>query len=182
MNALIDLLPLAAFIGGYFLSGIYAATGALIVASIVAAALLWLRTRKPPKMQLITAAMAIVFGGMTLWLHNPEFIKLKFSLVYLLFAGALLGSHFIGDKVLLARIPQDVLTLPDAVWRRINVAWIFYFLVLAAVNLYVARNYSEAIWVKFKFACIFMPVVFMLLQAPFLAPYLETDPKNDHAR
>jgi intracellular septation protein len=182
MNALIDLLPLAAFIGGYFTGGIYAATGALIVACVVSAGLLWLRTRKPPKMQLITAAMAIVFGGMTLWLHNPDFIKLKFSLVYLLFAAALLGSHFVGDKVLLARIPQDVLKLPDALWRRVNIAWIFYFLLLAAVNLYIARNFSEAIWVKFKLACIFLPVVFMLLQAPFLAPYLETDPKNDHAR
>jgi intracellular septation protein len=182
MNALIDLLPVVLFGIAYFLRGIYAATAVLIVACFGVVLVSWLRTRRVPKMQLFTALLAAVFGGMTIYLHNPEFIKIKFSLVYLLFAVALLGSHFIGDKVLLARIPQDAIKLPDAVWRRVNLAWVLYFLFLAGLNLYIAENFSEAFWVKFKLACVFLPVVFILLQAPFLARYLESDPENDHAR
>ena len=182
MNALIDLLPVVLFGIAYFLRGIYAATAVLIVTCFGVVLVSWLRTRSVPKMQLFTAVLAAVFGGMTIYLHNPEFIKIKFSLVYLLFAVALLGSHFIGDKVLLARIPQDAIKLPDAVWRRVNLAWVLYFLFLAGLNLYIAENFSEAFWVKFKLACVFLPVVFILLQAPFLARYLESDPENDHAR
>lgn len=182
MNALIDLLPLALFGAAYFLRGIYTATAVLIGACFAMVAISWLRTHRLPKMQLFTAVLAALFGGLTLYLHNPEFIKIKFSLVYLLFAAALLGSHFVGDKVLLARIPQDAIKLPDAVWRRLSLAWVLYFLCLAGLNLYIAEHFSEAFWVKFKLACAFLPVVFMLLQVPFLAPYLESDPENDHAR
>jgi len=182
MNALIDLLPLVLFGAAYFLRDIYTATAVLIAACFGVVIYSWLRTRSVPKMQLFTAVLAALFGGMTIYLHNPEFIKLKFSLVYLLFAAALVGSHFVGDKVLLARIPQDAIKLPEAVWRRLNLAWALYFLFLAGLNLYIAENFSEAFWVKFKLACVFLPVVFMLLQAPFLAPYLESDPESDHAR
>ena len=181
MNTLIDLLPVVLFGAAYYLRGIYTATAVLLAACFGIVLLSWLRTRRVPKMQLITALLAAVFGGMTIYLHNPEFIKLKFSLVYLLFGAALLGSHFVGDKVLLARIPQDAIKLPDAVWRRLNLAWVFYFLLLAGVNLYIAENFSEAFWVKFKLACVFLPVVFMLLQAPFLARHLESDTERDHA-
>ena len=182
MNQMIDLLPVLLFGAAYFLSGIYTATAVLIASCFGLLLYSWLRTRKVNKMQLITALLAAVFGGMTLWLRNPEFIKIKFSVVYVLFAGAMLFSHFVGGKVLIQRIPQEVLRMPDAVWRRVSLAWIGYFLVLAGVNLYVAENFSEAVWVKFKLACLFLPVVFMMAQAPFLAPYLEPDPKNDHAR
>lgn len=182
MNALIDLLPLALFIGVLKLYNIYAATEVLMAACIAATAIQWPRLRQPPKMQLLTTAMVIVFGGLTLYLRNPEFIKIKFSLVYLLLAGMMLGSHFIGDKVLLARIPQSEIQLPDPVWRRLSLAWIGYFLVLAGVNFYIAENFSDKAWANFKFASMFMPLVFMLLQAPFLVRYLEPDPKDDHAR
>jgi intracellular septation protein len=182
MNALIDLLPLALFIGVLKLRDIYAATEVLMIACVIVTAVQWLRTRRTPKMQLFTTALVMVFGGLTLYLRNPEFIKIKFSLVYLLLAGMMLGSHFIGDKVLLARIPQTEIKLPDNVWRNLSLAWIGYFLVLAGVNFYIAEHFSDSIWANFKFASIFMPVVFMLLQAPFLARYLEPDPKDDHAR
>ena len=98
MNALLDLLPVVLFGIAYFLRGIYTATAVLIVACFALVLLTWLRTRRVPKMQLFTAVLAAVFGGMTIYLHDPEFIKLKFSLVYLLFAVALIGSHFVGDK------------------------------------------------------------------------------------
>jgi intracellular septation protein len=182
MNALIDLLPLALFLAVLKLVDIYVATEVLMASCIALVLYHWVQTRKLPKMHLVTAVLACVFGGMTLYFRNPEFIKLKFSIVYLLFAAAMLSSHFFGDKVLIQRIPQDALKLPDPVWRRMSLAWIGYFVALAAVNWYIAEHFSEKAWGNFKFASAFFPVVFMLAQAPFLAPYLEPDPKNDHAR
>jgi intracellular septation protein len=182
MNALIDLLPLALFLAVLKLVDIYAATMVLMASCVALVGYHWIRTRRLPKMHLATAVLACVFGGLTLYFRNPEFIKLKFSLVYMLMAAVMLVSHFVGDKVLIQRIPQDALKLPDPVWRRISLAWVLYFLTLALVNWYIAENFSEKVWGNFKFASAFFPVVFMLLQAPFLAPYLEPDPKNDHAR
>lgn len=182
MNALIDLLPLALFLAVLKLVDIYAATVVLMGSCVALVAYHWVRTRALPKMALATAVLACVFGGMTLYFRNPEFIKLKFSIVYLMFGAVMLLSHFVGDKVMIQRIPQDALKLPDAVWRRMSWAWIGYFLFLAVVNWYIAENFSEKVWGNFKFASAFFPVVFMLAQAPFLAPYLEPDPKNDHAR
>lgn len=182
MNTVIDLLPVALFLAVLKIYNIYAATVVLMVACSLTVLISWVRTRKLPKMQLITAILAVVFGGFTLYLRNPEFIKIKFSVVYALMAIAMLGSHFIGDRVLLARIPQDAIKLPEKVWRRMSLAWIVYFLLLACVNLYIAEHFSDAVWANFKFVCFFLPVIFMLLQAPFLARYLESDPENDHAR
>jgi intracellular septation protein len=182
MNALIDLLPLALFLAVLKLADIYAATVVLMVGCVALVPYHWAATRKPPMMHLVTALLACVFGGMTLYFRNPEFIKLKFSVVYLLTAGAMLASHFFGDKVLLQRIPQDSVKLPEAVWRGMSLAWVVYFAALAAVNWYIAENYSEKVWVNFKYVSAVLPVVFMLAQAPFLMPYLEPDPKNDHAR
>jgi intracellular septation protein len=181
MNALIDLLPLLLFLAALKIFNIYVATVALMVSCTALAAYYWVRRGRLPKMHAITAVLSWVFGGMTLYFRNPEFIKIKFSVVYVLMAAAMLASHFMGDRVLLARIPQDVLKLPDAVWRRMSLAWIIYFLAIAAVNFYIAENFSDAVWGNFKFASAFFPMVFMLLQAPFLARYLETEPESDHA-
>lgn len=182
MKTLIDLLPLALFLAVMKLVNIYAATVVLMVSCTALMVYYWVSTRRLPKMHAIVAVLSCVFGGLTLYFRNPEFIKIKFSLVYVLMAAGMLASHFIGDKVLLARIPQDALKLPDSVWRRMSLAWIFYFLALAAVNLYIAENFSDAFWGNFKLASAFFPMVFMLMQAPFLARYLESDPENDHAR
>ena len=182
MNQILDLLPLGLFLAVLKLQDIYAATIVLMVSCVALLAYHWVRTRKLPKMHAIVAISACVFGGMTLYFRNPEFIKLKFSIVYVLMAALMLLSHFFGDKVLIQRIPQDALKLPDAVWRRVSLAWIGYFLALALANWYIAEHFSEKVWGNFKLASAFLPVVFMLAQAPFLAPYLEPDPKNDHAR
>lgn len=164
-------------------SNIYAATVVLMASCVALAGYRWICTRSLPKMHLITAIMACVFGGLTLYYRDPEFIKLKFSLVYLLIAVTMLSSHFIGEKVLIQRIPQDVLNMPDTAWRRVSLAWTVYFVILAGVNWYIAQHFSEKVWFSFKFiAATILPLVFMLMQMPFLAPYLEPDPKDDHAR
>lgn len=174
MNWLLDYAPLLAFFAAYAVGGIYPATAVLIAASVLAVLAGWLLRRKINKVHLLTAVVAAVFGGLTLWLRDPQFIKLKPTIIYAVFAAALLGSHLIGDKVLLARLPQDAVRLPDAVWRRVNFAWAIFFALCAVLNLYVAHNYSEGAWVRFKvFGFTVLMFAFLLLHAPFLARYLE---------
>lgn len=177
MAAILDLIPAALFFAAYALYGLYVATAVLIVASWILVAAVWFRTRRVPQMQLAVAIVVAVFGGLTLALHDPGFIKIKPTVLYGALALALLGSHFIGDKVLLARIPQQMIVMPDAMWRRVNLAWVAFFVFCAALNLYVAANFSEATWVKVKvFGFTGLTFVFLLLHAPFLSRYFVEPP------
>ena len=182
MNALIELVPALLFFTAWVMYDIYVATAVLIASCVGLVLATWLRTRKFKQSQVITAVVAAVLGGLTLWLHNPEFIKLKPTALYGAFALALFASHFVGDRVLLARIPQKQIELPAPVWRRVNFAWGVYFVFCAALNLYVAMNYSEAVWVKMKvFGFSALTFLFLIAHAPFLSRYLETEAKSDDA-
>jgi intracellular septation protein len=174
MKFLLDFAPALAFFGAYYFFGIYVATATLIVALFLLVAVYWLRERRLHKAHLATALVALVLGGLTIAVHDPVFIKFKPTAVYAVFALALLGSMFIGDKVLLARIPQTAIVLPDPVWRRVNLAWVAFFAFCALLNLYVAQRFDEATWVKFKtFGFTALMFVFLLAHAPFLSKYLQ---------
>ncbi len=180
MNVLIEFAPALLFASAWVFYDIYVATAVLMVSCFGVLLISWLRTRRLPKNQIFTAVLAGVLGGLTLWLRNPEFIKLKPTALYGAFALALFVSHFIGDKVLLARLPQTQIELPDPVWRRVNLAWSIFFLFCAALNFYVATHFSEAVWIKFKlFGFSALTLVFLLLHVPFLARYLEPEAKSD---
>lgn len=173
MNALIDFLPALLFLGAYAAYGIYVATAVLIVAMFALVAWYWFREHRLHKAHFVTALVALVLGGLTLYVHDARFIKFKPTVVYAVFSLALLGSHVIGDRVLLARLPQKSIELPDAVWRKVNFAWAIFFLGCAVLNLYVAWHYSEAAWVKFKtFGFTTLMFVFLIAHVPFLKRYL----------
>lgn len=176
MKFLLDMAPALLFFAAYYFAGIYVATGVLIASLFSLVAIYWLWARKLHKMHLVTAIIAGIFGGLTIYIHDPAFIKLKPTALYALLSIALMLSHFIGDRVLLQRIPQTAIALPDPVWRRINIAWTLFFAFCALLNLYVAANFDEATWVKFKtFGFTVLMFVFMLAHAPFIARY---QPKN----
>jgi len=179
-DTLIDLIPAPVFFGVYHFWGIYASTAALIAACWLVFGLQWLRRHTLPKMPLITALAASVFGGLTLWLHNAEFIKMKLTLVDGAFAFVLLGSHVVGNKVLLARIPQTKIHMPDSVWRGVNLAWGLFFAASAALNFYVAGHFSEATWVAFKsYGSSLLMFVFLLGHIPFVGRYfVDEQPSN----
>jgi intracellular septation protein len=178
MKLLLDYLPLAAFLAAYYFGDIYMATAALIaslIASVIAHRVLFGHWSK---MYLGVTAVATVLGGLTLYLRDPAFIKLKPTIVYGAFSAALLASHFIGQRVLLARLPQSVLVMPDAVWRKVNFAWAMFFAFCAVLNLYVAGHYEEATWVKFKvIGFTVLPLVFALAHTPFLGRYVAAEQK-----
>ena len=180
MKALLDLLPAVAFLGAYYFGDIYLATAALIVSMFVTVAGHWLISRKLHKAHLIGALVAMVLGGITLAFRNPDFIKLKPSVVYTLFALALLGSNFIGEKVLLQRIPQKLLVMPDAVWKRVNASWALFFLFCAALNYVIAYHYDESTWVQLKaYGFSLLMMAFMLAHLPFLSRYVVQEENSE---
>ena len=176
MKFLLDYAPALLFFAAYFLYDIYVATATLIVAAIALVLVYRVWQKRWHKSHLVVAVLATVLGGLTLAIHDPVFIKFKPTAVYGVFALALLGSPVIGQRVLLARIPQQTFRFPEPVWRRVNFAWGLFFVGRAALNWYVADTYDEATWVKFKtFGFTALMLVFLLAHAPFLARYLPQD-------
>jgi len=167
MKLFIDFLPIILFFIAYKIHGIYFATEVLIVASILL--MLWQRWRqgRVESMTWISTLLVLLFGGLTIYFHNDTFIKWKPSILYLLFAGALLWTHW-RETPLLQRVMggQLPVALPNSFWRRLNRYWIGFFLFLAALNILVAYSFPTAIWVDFKlFGMLILTVLFVIYQA-----------------
>ena len=152
MQLLFEFLPILAFVIAYKLGGMYVATAVLIVAVIAQASIEWIRRRKVSPMLLISAALVLVFGGITLILKDKTFIQWKPTILYWLFAIVLFASRFIGEKPMIERLLGENIAVDRAVWNRANSLFACFFLAMGAVNLFVAYSYDEATWVYFKFA------------------------------
>jgi intracellular septation protein len=154
MHALLNFLPLAAFLIAYLAGGIYMATGVLMAAMLLLALLDWLRTRKVSPMHALSTVLVLVFGTATLVLHDPRFLKWKPSVLLWLLALAFLGSQFVGRAPLVQRMLEQAVPgserLARSHWLRLNVAWVLAYALLGALNLLVAYNASERTWVWFK--------------------------------
>ena len=173
MKQILDLAPAVVFFVAYYLGDIYTATAAVIVALFVVVAVYGLIERRLHKMHAAAAVLALALGGLTLYVRDPVFIKFKPSVVYTLLGLILAGSHWIGDRVLLARLPQTLFVLPPALWRRINAVWAAFFFGLAALNLYVASQLSEATWVQFRtYGYSILMFAFLMAHLPFLSKYM----------
>lgn len=170
MQLLFDFFPVIAFFIAYKLAGIYVATGVIIVAVVAQVAVQWIRHQKISTMSLVSAALVLVFGGLTLLVHDKAFIQWKPTVVNWLFAVAFLGSHFIGDQPIVQRMLGSQVTLPPASWRRLNLGWVVFFTVMGAANLYVAYNFAESTWVNFKlFGVLGLTLLFVIIQGAWIA-------------
>lgn len=156
---------------------IYLATLTAIVATFIQVALTAIVSKKVEKMHIITLILLVVFGGATLLLKDPVFIKWKPTAINWLFAAVFLGSAFIGEKPLVQRMMGHALEIEDSrVWKRLNMAWVWFFILSGVANLVVAFNFSEEIWVDFKlFGLMGLTLVFVIGQAFYLARYIPTD-------
>lgn len=173
MKFLYDFFPIVLFFIAYKLYGMYVATAVIIVASLLQVGFSWFRHRKVEKMHLITLVIVLVFGGLTLILQDPVFIKWKPTVVNWLFATAFLGSQFIGAKTLVERMMSTQIDLPSPVWRRLNLTWVVFFVVSGAANIYVAYNFSEDTWVNFKlFGVLGLTIAFIIVQAFYISRHL----------
>jgi intracellular septation protein len=184
MKFLFDFFPILLFFVAYKVWDIYVATAVAIAASFVQVGLYWLKHRRTERMHLITLGLLVLFGGLTLILQDPVFIKWKPTIVNWLFATVFLGSQLIGDRTLVERMMSHVIKVDPPIWRRVNLAWVLFFVISGAINLYVAYNFSENTWVNFKlFGLMGLTIAFVFGQAIVLARYVRTDEEEaaDHA-
>ncbi|MGM9427848.1 septation protein A [Hydrogenophaga sp. MI9] len=175
MRFLIDFFPIALFVGAYKLGDIYTATAVLMAATVVQTGIIYAVDRKLQTMQKATLALILIFGALTLALHDERFIKWKPTVLYASMAIVLAAALWIWKKNFLQILLGSQLTLPEAVWARLTVIWVAYFGFMASINAYVAANYSTEDWVNFKLWGYIFPVVFIVGQGLYIARYLKSD-------
>lgn len=200
MKFLFDLFPVILFFVSYQIAGgqqetaaefanallgggIAAQQAPILIATCVAilatfAQIGWLLTRgrKVDTMLWVSLVLIVVFGGATIIFHDATFIKWKPTILYWLFSSSLLVSAVVFNKNLIRSFMEAQIRLPDDVWSRLNVAWIGFFALMGFLNLYVAFEYPEATWVKFKlFGGMGLMFLFVIGQSMFLGKYVEED-------
>jgi intracellular septation protein len=179
MKILLDFFPILLFFGAYKFYGIYIGTGVLMAATVVQTALIYRMDRKLQTLHKVTLVLVLVFGALTLLLHDDRFIKWKPTVLYAAMAIALAFAHWALKKNFLQMMLGTQLTLPHGVWNRLNVAWMLYAAFMAALNGYVAANFSTEDWVNFKLWGYAFPLVFILAQGVYISRYLQGDDKTE---
>ena len=153
-----------------------------MVATLVQIGILMLMRRKVDTMLWVTFGLIVVLGGATIWFHDPTFIKWKPSALDWAMALALWVSQALFGKNLLQVLIGGQLELPEPVWKRLNWAWIAFFVLMGVANLYVAYNFSTSTWATFKvFGLTGLMLAFMVAQGFYISRYLndeEAPPKT----
>ena len=164
----LDLGPLLVFFVAFKFFGIFTATACFMAAVLVALVAGYLRERRLSPMPLITAALVLVFGTLTLYLRNDTFIKMKPTALYLLFSLILIGG-LASERLFIKYVFSQAFELSDAGWRVLTWRWAGFFLALAILNEIMWRNFPTAIWVSFKVWAI-IPLIFLfaLAQTPLV--------------
>ncbi|MBI2749860.1 MAG: septation protein A [Burkholderiales bacterium] len=175
MKILIDFFPILLFFGAYKLYDIYVGTAVLMAATVLQMSLIYGIDRKLQALHKVTLVLILLFGTLTLVLHDDRFIKWKPTVLYAAMALALGVAVWVLRKNFLKMLLGSQLVLPDAVWHRLNVAWVAYSAFMAAINAYVVVNYSTEAWVSFKLWGYAFPLAFIIGQGIYIAPHLRGD-------
>lgn len=177
MQLFYEIFPVFLFFLAFKIYGIYVATVVGIVTTFLQVSISRFWMGKWDKKQLITLAVFLVFGGMTLYFHDPIFVKWKPTVIFWLFAISILITHFFTQKPMMQRLMENMLqdkgNIPLTIWRRLNLIWALFFITLGGVNLYVAYYYSNDIWVNFKFYGVTIALfLFSIFQALYLSRFI----------
>ena len=177
MKLLFEFLPLILFFIAFWWQGIYVATAVAIAAAVVQFGWMKLHGKSISTMQWISLGVIVVFGGLTLVLHDDRFIRWKPTVLYWACAATLLvGRVFFNASWLQKVMPKDELALPESVWTRLTWAWIVFFSAMGCLNLYVAFNFPLDTWVNFKvFWSMGIILAFSLAQGVYMARHLPGD-------
>ncbi|NLW04467.1 MAG: septation protein IspZ [Pseudomonadaceae bacterium] len=192
MKQLIDFIPILLFFivfkieprtieilgQSWVLGGIFSATAMLIISSLIVYGAFFILQKRLEKRQWLTLLGCLFFGGLTLAFQSETFLKLKSPVVNWLFALGFAASHFIGKQPLIQRMMGQTLSLPNNLWVKLNIAWVIFFIISGAANLFVAFTFHD-IWVDFKvFGSLAMTLVFLIGQGVFIAGYNQANPKT----
>ena len=178
MKFLFDLFPIILFFIAFKFGDIYSATIVAMVATIGQILWVYYRHRKIDVMQWVSLVMILVFGSLTIFLHDKTFIQLKPTALYWLFSGALVISSQFFNKNWIQVLMGKQITLKAnssiSAWGKLNIAWALFFFFMGALNLYVAFEYSESDWVNFKlFGSTGLLLVFVIAQGIWLGRHME---------
>ena len=179
MKILIDFFPILLFFGAYKVYDIYIGTAVLMAATVLQMGLIYRIDHRLQVMHKITLALILVFGTLTLVLHDERFIKWKPTVLYAAMAIGLALAVWVYKKNFLKMLLGSQLSLPEAVWMRLNLVWVVYCTFMAAINGYVAAYYSTEAWVNFKLWGYAFPLVFIVGQGFYISRYLVSD-DNKH--
>jgi intracellular septation protein len=167
----LDIGPLILFFVANARAGIFWATGLFMIAVVIALVVSYAMIRRFPIMTVLSAVIVMVFGGLTLVLQDDLFIKLKPTIIYLLFAFVLAGGLYF-RKPLLEVLFDSVFHLKEEGWRRLTIRWMAFFFLLALLNEIVWRTQTTDFWVSFKvFGVVPLTFIFAMLQVPLLNKY-----------
>lgn len=187
MKFLYDFFPLILFFSAAKLYDIYVATGVAIAASAIQVGWYYFRHKRFETMHLVTLGVLTIFGGMTIIFHDDTFIKWKPTIVNWIFTAILVGSHWIGSKTVIEHLLSKQIDLPNFVWSKLNMSWSLFFLVMGALNLYIAFYYRLDLdeqtrtdnWINFKvFGITGLTFIFVIFQALYMAKYMPENKKT----
>ncbi|WP_374381579.1 septation protein A [Dongia sp.] len=172
LKFIVDFGPLIVFFVAYKMAGLMSATLALIIATVLALGIGYAATRRVALMPLITAVVVVIFGGLTLWLQDKTFIKMKPTIVQGIFALILFGG-LLFKRPTLQYVMSDALKLTDTGWRQLTLRFALFFTFMAVLNEIVWRNVSEDLWIDFKVFGIFgLTILFTLSQMPLMKRHM----------
>ena len=179
MHLLLEYLPLIIFFIVNKFADFYWATGSLIITTAMQLSYYRFKKEKIPTRHWVIFALVIVFGGLTIYLHDDTFIKWKVTIINLFFAIALLVSNHVFKKNIIKKFLAESLTLPENIWTKLNFSWAIFFASIAALNLYVAFNFDLDTWVNFKvFGLTGLMFAFSIITILFLHKYMPEEEKE----
>lgn len=166
----LEMGPLILFFIMLFRSDIMQATIAYAILAPISVAILWYIEKKIPVMPLVGAAMVVIAGGLTLWFDNETFIKMKPTVLYLIFA-ATLTAGLILKRLWLKILMGSAIKLQEQGWQLLTRNWIIFFVIMAVLNEIVWRNFSSEFWGGYKLASVLISLAFAISQAPIMMKY-----------
>lgn len=176
MKLLFDFFPVVIFFLVFKFFGIYYATAAAMLMSIVQVSYFWFKHHKVEIMHLITLVLILGLGGATLLSHNVMFIKWKPTAIYWIFALLFFGSQVVSKKPLIQTMMGSKITLPKKTWSYLNLSWVLFFCGMGSINLYVAYHFNTNAWVNFKlYGILGSTLLFGVLQSLYITRYLKED-------
>ena len=183
MKALFDFLPLILFFAANKFYGIYIATAVLIIVTFLQVGWFYLQNKRLEKMHIIMLVAVTIFGGLTIGLRDPIFLKWKVSIVNWLFAAIIIGSTLIKKSVIKALMGKQI-SMPAKIWARLSLAWALFFIIVGLINVYIAFYYRLDLpeevrletWVDFKvFGVLGLTLIFVVIQTFFIAKYIDPE-------